>query len=95
MTDKAENPRAVAGSNSGVAGEGLRQFMERIERLTEEKASIAGDIKDVFAEAKGQGYDTKAMREVLKIRAQDPDARQEHLAFVRLYADALGLTAFD
>jgi uncharacterized protein (UPF0335 family) len=94
---KAENPRAVPGDNSeaGVSADELKQFVERVERLEEEKAGIAGDIKDVFAELKGRGFDSKIVREILKIRKQDPAERQEHMALVRLYAEVLGLTAFD
>ena len=75
----------------GVARDQLRSFIERIERLEEEKKTIADDIKDVFAEAKGTGFDTKALREILKIRKQDADQRAEHEAIVDLYMQALGM----
>lgn len=93
MADKAENPKAVEGDNSAyrVTGTQLRSFLERVERLQEEKKAIADDIKDVFAEAKGNGYDGKAMRAILKMRAEDADARREHEAIVKLYAEAIGL----
>jgi len=74
-----------------VAAEELRQFIERIERLEEEKASIASDIKDVFAEAKGRGYDTKAMRTIVRVRKQDHNERMEHEAILDLYMQALGM----
>lgn len=86
-----------AGSNSGepvqsgVAAEELRQFIERIERLEEEKANIAGDIKDVFAELKGRGFDSKAVRQILRIRKQDHAERQEQEAILELYMQALGM----
>lgn len=72
----------------GIASERLRSFIERIERLEEEKAGIAGDIKDVFAEAKGSGFDIKIMRQILKIRKMEAAdrAEQEHLLDVYLRA---------
>lgn len=71
--------------------ERLLGFIERIERLREDKAVVAADEKDVFSEAKGEGYDVKALRAVLKIRSQDTAKRQEHEAIVALYLDAIGL----
>ena len=78
-------------TNSGVAAEELKQFIERIERLEEEKAGIAGDIKDVFAELKGRGFDAKAVRQILRIRKQDHSERQEQEAILELYMQALGM----
>lgn len=91
---------AEIGHNSGKATEApagfakdqLKSFIERIERLEEEKKAIADDIKDVFAEAKANGFDVKALRAILKIRKQDADERKEHEAIVELYLQALGLT---
>jgi uncharacterized protein (UPF0335 family) len=79
-----------AGHNH-VASDQLRLFIERIERLNEEKKGIADDIKDVFAEAKANGYDTKTMREMLKLRKMETHARQEWQALVETYCAALGL----
>ena len=79
-------------AESGVAAEELKQFVERIERLEEEKAGIAGDIKDVFAEMKGRGFDTKAVRSILRIRKKDHAERQEEEAILDLYMQALGMT---
>ena len=76
---------------TGVAAEELKQFVERIERLEEEKADIAGDIKDVFAEMKGRGFDTKAVRSILRIRKKDHAERQEEEAMLELYMQALGM----
>jgi uncharacterized protein (UPF0335 family) len=73
------------------AAEPLRLFIERIETLNEEKKGIADDIKDVFAEAKGRGYDVKAMRSVIKLRAMEKHARQEAEALLDTYKTALGL----
>jgi uncharacterized protein (UPF0335 family) len=78
-------------AESGVAAEELKQFIERIERLEEEKAGIAGDIKDVFAELKGRGFDSKAVRQILRIRKQDHAERQEQEAILDLYMQALGM----
>ena len=75
----------------GVAADQLRAFVERIERLEEEKKVIADDIKDVFAEAKGDGFDVKAIRQIIKIRKKDPSDRQEEEAMVENYMAALGM----
>ena len=71
----------------------LRLLIERVERLEEEKKGIADDIRDVFAEAKSAGYDPKIMREVIKLRAMDKDARDERDALLDSYRSALGLLA--
>lgn len=79
-------------ADSGVAAEELKQFVERVERLEEEKKAIADDIKDVFAEMKGRGFDTKAVRQILRIRKQDRSERQEQEAILELYMNALGMS---
>lgn len=71
--------------------EELRQLIERAERLEEEKKGIADDIKDVFAEAKSRGYDTKGMRAVMRLRKMEKHHRDEAEAIVELYKTALGL----
>lgn len=76
---------------NGVARDQLRAFIERIERLEEEKKSIADDIKDVYAEAKGTGFDTKVLRKVVSIRKQDQNERMEQEAVLDLYLHALGM----
>ena len=68
----------------------LRTIVERLERLEEDKAAIANDLKEVFAEAKGEGYDVKTLRKVLRIRKQDKAKRQEEEAILDLYLSALG-----
>ena len=78
-------------AQSGVAAEELKQFIERIELLEEEKAGITSDIKDVFAEMKGRGFDTKAVRRILSIRKKDHAERQEEEAILELYMQALGM----
>jgi uncharacterized protein (UPF0335 family) len=85
MLDK--NPIAT----ESVAGDQLKAFIERIERLEEEKAGIAGDIKEIYAEAKGNGFDTKAMRKIISLRKQDYSERQEQEAILELYMQALGM----
>lgn len=75
---------------AGVAADQLKSFVERIERLEEEKQTIADDIKDVYAEAKGFGYDVKILREVIRIRKQDKAEREEMEAILELYLLALG-----
>ena len=79
-------------ADTGVAADELKSFVERIERLEEEKAGIAGDIKDVFAELKGRGFDSKAIRQILRIRKQDHAERQEQEAILDLYMQALGMS---
>jgi uncharacterized protein (UPF0335 family) len=69
----------------------LRLFIERIERLEEEKKGIADDIRDVYAEAKGQGYDSKTMRAIVRLRKLEKNARQEADALLETYRAALGL----
>lgn len=71
--------------------ERLRLLIERIERLKEERKGISDDIRDVFAEAKAVGYDTKAMREVIRLRAMKPDDRSEMQHVLDTYLAALGL----
>jgi uncharacterized protein (UPF0335 family) len=74
----------------GVAGDQLRAFVERIERLEEEIKGLMDDKKDIFAEAKGEGYDVKILKEVIRIRKQDQEERQEHESLLEVYLHALG-----
>jgi uncharacterized protein (UPF0335 family) len=69
----------------------LRSIIERIERLEEEKKAIGDDIKDIYAEAKGNGYDAKALREIVRLRKQDPNERQEAETVLETYMHALGM----
>ena len=68
----------------------LKSFFERIERLEEDKAAISADLKEVFLEAKGEGFDTKIIRKVIRLRKQDKAKRQEEEALVDLYLLAIG-----
>ncbi len=95
--ESPENPRAVPHDNSkagdaSLAQDQLRSIVERIERLEEEKAATATDIKEVYAEAKANGYDTKTLRQVVRLRKQDKAERQEQEAILELYLHALGMT---
>lgn len=78
-------------TKSGFAKEHLRSFIDRIERLEEEKAALTADIREVYSEAKGQGFDTKIMRQVVRIRKLDSADRQEQEAVLDLYLSALGM----
>ena len=80
------------GHNS-IAKDQLKSIIERVERLEEDKAAIGCDIKDVYAEAKGNGYDVKALRRIVSLRKQDPDKRAEQEAILDTYLHALGMLA--
>jgi len=69
----------------------LKAFVERIERLEEEKKAIADDVRDVYAEAKANGFDIKALRAIVRLRKQDADERREHETLVETYMHALGM----
>lgn len=75
----------------GITGDQLRQFIERIERLEEEKAAIATDVREVYAEAKANGFDIKIMRQVIKLRKMDSSERQEQESLLDVYLHALGM----
>ena len=75
----------------GVAGEQLKSFIERIERLEEEKRTLAEDIREVYAEAKGNGFEPKIMRQILKIRRMDKDEHDEQETLLDLYKRALNM----
>lgn len=75
----------------GVAGAQLKSIVERIERLEEEKKAISDDIKDVYAEAKANGFDTAILRAVIKLRKQDANEREEAETLLDLYLNALGM----
>ena len=75
----------------GIAGEQLKSFIERIERLEEEKRALSADIKDVYAEAKGSGFDTAIMRQIIRIRRMDQDDVDEQETLLDIYKRALGM----
>ena len=78
-------------AKSGFAAGQLKSLVERIERLEEEKTALTADIREVFAEAKGHGFDTKIMRQVIRMRRLDKADRQEQEAILDLYLSALGM----
>jgi uncharacterized protein (UPF0335 family) len=69
----------------------LKSIIERIERLEEEKKTISDDIRDVYAESKGNGFDVKALRTIVRLRKQDPNERQEQETILETYMQALGM----
>jgi uncharacterized protein (UPF0335 family) len=73
----------------GVAGDQLRAFVERIEHIEEEIRSLTEDKKEIFAEAKGEGFDVKILKEIIRIRKQDQEERQEHESLLEVYLHAL------
>ena len=90
MNDASPTQAARPANTGGVAAERLRSFVERIERLEEDKAGIANDIKDVYLEAKGEGFDTKVLRKLIGVRKKDPQQRREEDELLELYLSAIG-----
>jgi uncharacterized protein (UPF0335 family) len=91
ITEAAEAKRKSKDAATHFAKEQLKAYVERIEHLEEEKKAIADDIKDVYAEAKGNGYDVKALRKIISLRKQDKDERAEQEAILETYMQALGM----
>lgn len=91
MSDNILEQENQVTNVGGVAGEQLEQFVMRIERLEEEKQAIADDIKNVYAEAKGQGFDVKILRKVISLRKKEPQERNEEEEILQLYMAALGM----
>lgn len=81
----------ITDQTQAVAVGQLRSFIERIERLEEEKKTLSDDIKDVYAELKGNGFDAKAVRIIIRLRKKEDHERQEEEAMIQLYKDALGM----
>ena len=90
MADGSQSFEDTPSSTDTVAADRLRAFVERVERLEEDKKAIMEDIKEVYAEAKGEGYDTKIMRQVIRLRKMENHDRQEMEALLDLYLTALG-----
>ena len=90
MADGSQSFENTPSSTDTVAADRLRAFVERVERLEEDKKAIMEDIKEVYAEAKGEGYDTKIMRQVIRLRKMENHDRQEMEALLDLYLTALG-----
>ena len=91
MAEAAAEKRPNVSNGGGVAGAQLKSIVERIERLEEEKKALGDDIRDVYAEAKGNGFDVKALRSIVKLRKEDADERKEHEAILATYMLALGM----
>jgi uncharacterized protein (UPF0335 family) len=85
--------KAKTVDSDSVAQDQIRAFIERIERMEEEKQAIADDLKEIYAEAKGNGFDTKVLRQVVRIRKQDRAERMEQEALLDLYLAALGMNS--
>ncbi len=92
IAEMIEDP-APAQSLAGSAKDHLRAFIERIERLEEEKAALSEDLREVYAEAKSSGFDTKALRAIIRMRKQDDNERMEQEALLATYMHALGMIA--
>jgi uncharacterized protein (UPF0335 family) len=75
----------------GIAADALRQIIERIERLEEEKKGLQGDIKDVYTQAKSQGFDTKIIRQIIRLRKMEDQEREETEQLIDLYKAAIGM----
>lgn len=99
-SDAAENPKAVIGDNSGekpkakageVSADALKSYIERIERLEEEKKSLGVDIREIYIEAKGNGFEPKIMRKVVALRRQNAADREEEEALLEVYRRAVGV----
>ena len=89
MAEDPATPPAIG--HNGIAGDHLRSFIERIERLEEEKAVLVTDIREVYAEAKGQGFDAKIMRAIVRERRLETQERHEREEMLDLYRQALGM----
>lgn len=77
-------------TDKGISAQRLKSFIERIERLEEERKALGADIREVYAEARSTGYDPKIMRQVVKLRKMDASDRQEQEALLQVYLDAVG-----
>ena len=85
----ADDASSIDTINASAQGK-LKSLIERIERLEEDRAAVAADLKEVYAEAKGEGFDTKIVRKVVRLRKQDTAKRQEEEALIELYISAIG-----
>lgn len=85
------NSEAAEAPTTRLVKDQLKSIVERIERLEEEKKQIADDVKDVYAEAKGNGYDVKALRTIIRLRKQDANERAEAETILETYMHALGM----
>jgi uncharacterized protein (UPF0335 family) len=84
--------RAQTAEIAGIAGDVLSQFIDRIERLEEERAELSQDVRDIYLEAKGNGFDPKIMRQIIALRKKDRREAEEEASLLQLYKQALGMT---
>ncbi len=91
QNDEEQTPQEEAKDVGGVAGKRLHSFIERLENLEEEKAALAEDIKEVYAEAKGVGFDVKTIRKIISLRKMEPEKRREQDELLVLYKSAIGM----
>ncbi len=89
--DPLDEGRAKEAQVGGIAADRLRSLIERIERLEEERKALGSDIKDIFAEAKSAGFDVKVMRQIIRIRKQEPAEVEEQESLLDVYRRALGM----
>ena len=89
---RRDEDMAAETATTGVAADELKQFIERIERLEEEKKAVSDDIRDVYAELKGRGYEAKVVRQIVRMRKQDHAERKEMEAILDLYMHALNMS---
>ncbi len=90
-TSSSEEDDNTPRDTGGVAGERLKSFIERVERLEQEKSELAEDIKEIFAEAKAVGFDTKTIRKIIRLRKMDTEKRREEDELLELYKAAIGM----
>lgn len=88
---EAANDTADVKDVDNISGQRLKNYLDRIDRLEEEKKGIADDIKDIYAEAKGVGFDTKTIRKLVRLRQMDTNKRREEEELLELYKSAVGL----
>lgn len=81
----------MSEQTGGISGERLRSFIQRIEKLEEDKAAVGEDLKEVYAEAKGVGFDTKIIRQLIRLRKQEVEQRRETEELLELYKAAIGM----
>lgn len=86
-----EETEPTVGHNSGIAGERLKSFLERAERLQEEQKSLKGDEKEIWSELKSAGFDVKIAKKILKLKQMEPEKRREEQELLDLYASAIGM----
>lgn len=91
LRHETEDGADGAADVGGVSGKRLKSFVERIERLEEEKSALSEDIKDTYGEAKATGFDTKTIRRIIKLRKMDVEKRREQDELLELYKAAIGL----